>query len=80
MIDSALNIFPQTMSRMSRLINYEAVYRTAPATPGLLNRDDRRQLAVHELLVRSFDQKTNLTGFTIEIHIITFNSYIHKKY
>ena len=33
MIDSALNIFPQTITR---LMNNEAVYRTAPATPGLL--------------------------------------------
>ena len=30
-IDSALNIFPQTITF---LINYEAVYRTALATPG----------------------------------------------
>ena len=34
MIDSALNIFAQTMTR---LMNNKAVYRTAPATPGLLN-------------------------------------------
>ena len=32
-IDSALNIFPQTITF---LLNHEAVYRTAPATPGLL--------------------------------------------
>ena len=32
-IDSALNIFPQTITQ---LVNYKAVYRTAPATPGLL--------------------------------------------
>ena len=32
-IDIALNIFPQTISQ---LLNHEAVYRTAPATPGLL--------------------------------------------
>ena len=36
-IDSALKIFPQTMSElMNESINREAVYRTAPATPGLL--------------------------------------------
>ena len=33
-IDSVLNIFPQTMSDS---LNDEAVYRKAPATPGLLN-------------------------------------------
>ena len=42
MVDSALNIFPQTMNRLinqliNLLINDEAVYKTAPATPGLLN-------------------------------------------
>ena len=32
-IDSALNIYPQTISHS---LNHKAVYRTAPATPGLL--------------------------------------------
>ena len=36
-IDSALKIYPQTMTQlMNELINDEAVCRTAPATPGLL--------------------------------------------
>ena len=38
-IDSALNIFPQAMSYLFSYLSYlnhEAVYRTAPATPGLL--------------------------------------------
>ena len=35
-IDSALNIFPQTISQLVSYLPYEAVYRTAPATPGLL--------------------------------------------
>ena len=33
-IRSALKIFPQ--STLNESINYEGVYRTAPATPGLL--------------------------------------------
>ena len=35
-IDSALNIFPQTIAQSLTYLNDEAVYRTAPATPGLL--------------------------------------------
>ena len=33
-MDSVLNIFPQTMTW---LLSHKAVYRTAPASPGLLN-------------------------------------------
>ena len=36
-IDSALNIFPQTIAQSLTYLNDKAVYRTAPATPGLLN-------------------------------------------
>ena len=36
-IDSALNIFPQTIAQLLTYLNDKAVYRTAPATPGLLN-------------------------------------------
>ena len=36
-INRVMKIFPQTMTHLiNELINYEAVYRTAPATPGLL--------------------------------------------
>ena len=35
-IDSTLNIFPQTIAQSLTYLNDEAVYRTAPATPGLL--------------------------------------------
>ena len=40
---SALNIFPQTISY---LISDEAVYRTAPATPGLLIRFQSHDLVL----------------------------------
>ena len=35
-IDSALNIFPQTIAQSLTYLNDKAVYRTAPATPRLL--------------------------------------------
>ena len=35
-----MKIFPQTIAElMNESVNYEAVYRTAPATPGLLKTD-----------------------------------------
>ena len=39
---------------MTRLMNYEAVYRTAPATPGLLKKLFRNTCAVDAICIISF--------------------------
>ena len=45
-IDSTLNIFPQTMTQLlNQFINHRGVWRTAPATPGLLNKFNQHSVA-----------------------------------
>ena len=70
-----------TKPSVTHLLNYKAVYRTAPATPGLL-KTVRRDMYSHttDQIVASLHLQENILGIKTILKLVVSNKYMNAKY